>query len=445
MRTSFILFVCFLCSSANPAATLLDPPYRQLHWTYLASFSSWLLFQPSHLSPEYSGSTIPLVTRFTDYRNLVSIATVFAYAVLGVSLFGKERGDLSKRVGVLALSLLVLPYLPASNLFFPVGFVVAERVLYLPSMGFCMLVGFGAYKLTQNCNKLASNFSKILLISLLVFSSIKTALQNRVWYSEKDLYVSGIRSYPTNSKMWHNLGTQTDGGIALEQSVWLMRRSIEIDPTYIPAHTDLGLVLTQLNDKEGAEKVCACVCMCACVCVHVCVKFLCYGIVHPNTITQALKRAVYLVEEKLNNTQHISQRDVVAYVRLANLIKTNQTRLPEALHLCRTVLEKVPDYFRGLREAGHVLLHMGRLAEARDYLQQALELQPSEPNVNFLLGVAEGELGNLNAAERSIEKAMGLSSESNARMYASELSSILRRKGKEKEAEALMANFAHTN
>lgn len=25
-----------------------------------------------------------------------------------------------------------LPFLPASNLFFPVGFVVAERILYLP-------------------------------------------------------------------------------------------------------------------------------------------------------------------------------------------------------------------------------------------------------------------------------------------------------------------------
>ena len=41
------------------------------------------------------------------------------------------------------LSLLTLPFLPASNLFFPVGFVVAERVLYLPSMGSCLLVAYG--------------------------------------------------------------------------------------------------------------------------------------------------------------------------------------------------------------------------------------------------------------------------------------------------------------
>lgn len=42
-----------------------------------------------------------------------------------------------------SLGLLIFPFLPASNLFFPVGFVIAERVLYMPSMGFCMLVAYG--------------------------------------------------------------------------------------------------------------------------------------------------------------------------------------------------------------------------------------------------------------------------------------------------------------
>ena len=160
-----------------------------------------------------------------------------------------------KKVGVLALSLLILPYLPASNLFFPVGFVVAERVLYLPSMGFCMLVGFGAWKMLSHHLKLISNSTKILLLFLLALYTAKTQLQNRVWISERDLYISAVRSYPTNSKMWHNLGTQLDSGITLEQSVWLMGKCIENDPHYIAAYSDLGVVLTRLNEKEEAEKV----------------------------------------------------------------------------------------------------------------------------------------------------------------------------------------------
>uniref|UniRef100_A0A182J228 DUF1736 domain-containing protein n=1 Tax=Anopheles atroparvus TaxID=41427 RepID=A0A182J228_ANOAO len=45
---------------------------------------------------------------------------------------------------LMSVALLTLPFLPASNLLFYVGFVVAERILYLPSVGFCLLVGLGA-------------------------------------------------------------------------------------------------------------------------------------------------------------------------------------------------------------------------------------------------------------------------------------------------------------
>ena len=245
----------FSSSSANPAAVYLDPPYRQLHWTYLLSFSNWLLFDPSRLSPEYAGTTIPLISSFADPRNLSSLLTLVAYSALGIFVLTRERHDSVKKVGVLGLSLLVLPYLPASNLFFPVGFVVAERVLYLPSMGFCMLVAFGAWKILRHRRKLISISAKILLVSLLVFHATKTLTQNRVWVSERDLYISAVRSYPTNSKMWHNLGTQLDSGITLQQSEWLMRQCLENDPGYIAAYSDLGIVLSRMNENEEAEKV----------------------------------------------------------------------------------------------------------------------------------------------------------------------------------------------
>jgi len=49
----------------------------------------------------------------------------------------------------MSLVLLVLPFLPASNLLFRVGFVIAERNLYLPSTGFVMLVTLGMAKLAR--------------------------------------------------------------------------------------------------------------------------------------------------------------------------------------------------------------------------------------------------------------------------------------------------------
>ena len=50
---------------------------------------------------------------------------------------------------MMALACLVVPFLPASNVLFRVGFVIAERVLYLPSMGYVMLVVLGLKRLAS--------------------------------------------------------------------------------------------------------------------------------------------------------------------------------------------------------------------------------------------------------------------------------------------------------
>jgi len=49
----------------------------------------------------------------------------------------------------MSLVLVVLPFLPASSLLFRVGFVIAERNLYLPSTGFVLLVALGIGKLAH--------------------------------------------------------------------------------------------------------------------------------------------------------------------------------------------------------------------------------------------------------------------------------------------------------
>lgn len=61
----------------------------------------------------------------------------------------------------MALALLIVPFLPASNLFFRVGFVIAERVLYLSTAGFCILVVMGICKLQQKFSSMASIFKAI--------------------------------------------------------------------------------------------------------------------------------------------------------------------------------------------------------------------------------------------------------------------------------------------
>ena len=70
-------------------------------------------------------------------------------------------------------------------MFFPVGFVVAERVLYLPSMGQCFLVGVGAHRLAQN--RYFKVAMTLLFMILATLHGLKTFQRNYDWDRMKKL------------------------------------------------------------------------------------------------------------------------------------------------------------------------------------------------------------------------------------------------------------------
>lgn len=106
-----------------------------------------------------------------------------------------------ENVVVFSLGLLALPFLPATNLFFYVGFVVAERVLYIPSMGFCLLVTLGIRAMFL---KMRQRSSRALLFGcaagLVLLYSLRTVCRNQDWQSEETLYRSGITVNPAKGK-----------------------------------------------------------------------------------------------------------------------------------------------------------------------------------------------------------------------------------------------------
>lgn len=100
---------------------------------------------------------------------------------------------------LLSISLLMLPFLPATNLLFYVGFVVAERVLYLPSAGLCLLLGMGCARLWKS--RKFRKLSGCLLLVLLVVFSARTVLRNRDWSNEESLYRSALHVNPPKGKI----------------------------------------------------------------------------------------------------------------------------------------------------------------------------------------------------------------------------------------------------
>ncbi|CAL1263542.1 unnamed protein product [Larinioides sclopetarius] len=151
----------------------------------------------------------------------------------------------------LALALLILPFIPATNLFFYVGFVVAERVLYIPSMGFCLLVALGVDHLYR---RQETSFRKRLVLAtvslLLVVMSVRTVIRNKDWLNEENLYRSGIPVNPP--KAYGNLANILSGRGEKEEAEWAYKKALSYRSNMADVRYNLGILLQEQGRYEEA-------------------------------------------------------------------------------------------------------------------------------------------------------------------------------------------------
>ncbi|XP_069821677.1 protein O-mannosyl-transferase TMTC1 isoform X1 [Dendropsophus ebraccatus] len=267
----------------NPASF---SPYllsRFLTFSYLLVFNAWLLLGPLTLCYDWQVGSIPLVHSVWDIRNVSTLLLLAVLLSLGLHcLTGNKRTG--HREVVVGLLFLVFPFIPASNLFFRVGFVVAERVLYMPSMGFCILCVHGMKRLSSRVGPRGSSAITSCFLLLLVLFSCKSVLQSECWRSREALFRSGVQTLPHNAKVHYNyanflkdqnrkaeainhykivlrlypqhssalnnLGTLTTNVTAAEE---YYRKALEISPQHSRALFNLGNLLRTQGRNEEAE------------------------------------------------------------------------------------------------------------------------------------------------------------------------------------------------
>ncbi|XP_078036854.1 transmembrane O-mannosyltransferase targeting cadherins 2 [Augochlora pura] len=140
-----------------------------------------------------------------------------------------------------SLGFLVLPFLPASNLFFYVGFVIAERILYLPSVGACLIVGAaisGCYRIARRSGSRRRGRTVLLATVVLVcLMSAKTLLRNADWYDEESLYRSALHVNPP--KAYGNLGSvlSAQGRVAEAEEAFV--QALSYRPNMADVHYNL--------------------------------------------------------------------------------------------------------------------------------------------------------------------------------------------------------------
>uniref|UniRef100_A0A3P9MBG3 dolichyl-phosphate-mannose--protein mannosyltransferase n=1 Tax=Oryzias latipes TaxID=8090 RepID=A0A3P9MBG3_ORYLA len=488
-------------NSDNPAA---DSPHfltRMLTFLYLPAANTWLLLCPDKLSFDWSMDAVPLVKSFADWRILHTVAFYGGFILLGLvglrvpvspakESNGKEHVANGKSVTngngyhasethqnsehtkmtlngsgghshcspptslpptesivLFSLGMLTLPFIPATNLFFYVGFVIAERVLYIPSIGFCILVAAGARTLYVRLR--TRGFKTVMLclcMGLVLLNGLRTVQRNKDWNNEENLYKSGIKVNP--AKAWGNLGNvlknqgkmaeaekayrnalQYRGNMAdmlynlglllqenerFPEALHYYKLSISSRPTLASAYLNTGIILMNWGNLEEAKRTFL-------TCADIPDENLKDPHAHKTSVTSCLYNLGKLLHEQGHHEEALSfyNKAVQKMPRqfaphsLFNMIGEaymRLNRLEDAGHWYRESLRTKPDHIPAHLTYGKLLSITGQRAEAEKYYLRAIQLDPTKGNCYMHYGQFLLEQNRLGEAAEMAEKAAELDS-----------------------------------
>jgi hypothetical protein len=190
--------------------------------TAVAAFAdiARLLVFPLTLRVDYSPAERTLVTSPVDPRFAMGLLCLAAWA--GLLALAWRRG---RRVEAFGLGWIAIALLPVANLVFPVGVLVAERTLYLPSAGLALAAGAWL-------KDLAPARLRVVVAVLVVAAGIRTALRVPVWRDATSVILSELddspRSYDGPARM---AGVYLSRG-QLEKAIAAYRASTAIYDRY---------------------------------------------------------------------------------------------------------------------------------------------------------------------------------------------------------------------
>ncbi|NWZ31489.1 TMTC1 protein, partial [Asarcornis scutulata] len=378
----------------NPASF---SPYlltRFLTYSYLLAFNAWLLLAPITLCYDWQVGSIPLVESVWDVRNLATVLLVVVLVLLSLHCIAAFKKLEHKEV-LVGLLFLVFPFIPASNLFFRVGFVVAERVLYMPSMGYCILFVHGLKKLSTWLNKWRITVLTLFALLLLLFSW-KTVKQNEIWLSRESLFSSGVKTLPHNAKVHYNYANfLKDQGRNVE-AIYHYKTALKLYPRHASALNNLGTLTKDVLEAKDYYR-----------------RALQLNPQHNRALfnlgnllkTQGKKEeAVMLLKDSIRYGPEFAD----AYSSLASLL-AEQERLKEAEEVYKAGIENCPESSDLHNNYGVFLVDTGAPERAVSHYRQAIRLSPAHHVAMVNLGRLHRSLGQNKEAEAWYKRALKVS------------------------------------
>lgn len=246
----------------------------------ILTYFNFLIF-PINLSPEYV---------IKGYNTIADpILVLFWVATLGIFIFSFY---LIRKMPLISYGILwfFITYLPVSSIV-PSTHMVADRYMYIPSAGFCLLMAVSLqnlYNIFLRCLKkeYAGTVIITFLLTLLSLYSVLTIKYITVWKNRENLWEYAVKVSPMAPKTYFNRGqvyfnagkykeSIKDFGEAIKINPYVadfyysrgvsylslsnrnlairdFERAINLNPQFKSAYFGLGLTYSELGEKEKA-------------------------------------------------------------------------------------------------------------------------------------------------------------------------------------------------
>ena len=214
--------------------------------TTLASVPSVarLLVFPATLSADYPVRVPPSLAD----------ARVLAGALLVVGWVAAALGAVRRApVVAWAMAWVLVMYLPVSNVVPLTQFFVAERYLYVPSFGVCLLAALALDALRRARAPGLRTGAIVAAAAVVVAGAARSALRTPEWRDELTLWSAAVAAIPDASSKTHGqLALALSNARRGAESIPHFERALALGPEFADLHNNLGLELMRIGRVEQA-------------------------------------------------------------------------------------------------------------------------------------------------------------------------------------------------
>jgi len=233
----------------NPLSDM-TPYMRMINGGWVLVLYLKSVFFPLPLRADYSCCQIELIGPLLDPRLIVMVGILVM-----TGLFITWRGRLV-RYEAGAVLFFIIALLPVINLLFPVGVMFAERLVYLPSAGICILLGSLLERVSLTW-KHAVNLRRGLFViaaAVLILGAATVIRRDRDW-QDSEAFTSALVKDSPESAHAHGLRFLHLEKIGKRSEAEKhLQRALEIHPSYYDAWDSYGDFLVQDGrDKEAVD------------------------------------------------------------------------------------------------------------------------------------------------------------------------------------------------